>query len=169
MKRAITKLFFLLLSILIFSCNKGIEPNEPTGPFGFSGKVTFVGNWPAGIKRTHIVVFKEEIKKVEDFFNYFSFIVDSIPNGSKEFVYNSIDNPFNPNIKLTPGVYSYVVVAQSKTPEITLIRSDWTVVGVYCINGEQSRPKTLIVNPGQITKDVNITVDFNNPPPQPPM
>ncbi|MCX7875127.1 MAG: hypothetical protein N2321_03050 [Melioribacteraceae bacterium] len=165
----IIKIIPVLILFISLSCNKGIEPGEPTGPFGFSGKVTFVGKWPAGIKRTHIVVFKNEIKKVEDFFNYFSFIVDSIPNGAKEFKYNSIDNPFNPNIKLTPGIYSYVVVAQSKTPEITLIRSDWNVVGVYCINGDQNKPKPLIINQGQITTDVNITVDFNNPPPQPPM
>ncbi len=169
MKKYLINVLILFFAVMVYSCNKGIEPSEPTGPFGFSGKVTFVGKWPEGVKRTHIVVFKNEIKKVEDFFNYFSFIVDSIPYGSKEFKYNSIDNPFNSNIKLTPGIYSYVVVAQSKTSEITLVRSDWNVVGVYCINGDQSKPKMLIVNPGQITPDVNITVDFNNPPPQPPM
>lgn len=169
MKSIQIKILFLVILLMIISCNKGIEPADPMGPFGFTGKVTFIGKWPEGVKRTHIVVFKNEIKKVEDFFNFFSFIIDSIPYGVKEFNYNSIDNAYSPNIKLTPGVYSYVVVAQSKTPEITLIRSDWNVVGVYCINGDQSIPKTLIVNPGQITKDVNIVVDFNNPPPQPPM
>lgn len=169
MNKILLNIFLFLFAFFVLSCNKGIEPGEPIGQSGFSGKVTFVGKWPEGIKRTHVVVFKNEIKKVEDFFNYFSFIVDSIPYASKEFKYNSIDNPFNPNIKITPGVYSYVVVAQSKTPEITLVRSDWAVVGVYCINGDQTKPKTLIINPGQITSDVNITVDFNNPPPQPPM
>jgi len=42
------------------------------------------------------------------------------------------------------------------------------VVGVYCENGDQSKPKKLIINAGKITNDINISVDFNNPPPQPP-
>lgn len=160
----------LILSFLISSCDKGIEPGEPLGPSGFSGKVTFVGNWPQGIQRTHIVVFRNEIVTVADFFlPNLSFVVDSIPYGSKEFTYNSLENPFTTIFKITPGNYSYVVVAQSKTQFMSFERKDWMVVGVYCENNNQAIPKSLIVPPGKITPDVNIKVDFNNPPPQPPM
>ncbi|MEG8946366.1 hypothetical protein [Rosettibacter firmus] len=162
-----------IFAIAIFNgCDKGIEPEPeiPSGPMGFSGKVTFIGKWPEGIKRTHIVVFKNPIEKSEDFFPpNLSFVSDSIPYNSTEFVYNSIENNFLPILQLDEGVYSYVVVAQSRTPEISLDRKDWFVVGVYCVNGNQSNPAKLIIQRGKITPNVNIIVDFNNPPPQPPM
>jgi len=167
-------LLFLIVasSFLLHSCDKGIEPEpeKPSGPTGFSGKITFIGKWQEGIKRTHLVVFKNPITKSEDFFPpNLSFVSDSIPYNSKEFYYNSIENNFLPILQLGEGEYSYVVVAQSKSPEISLDRKDWFVVGVYCINGDQTKPAKLKIQAGRITPDVNIVVDFNNPPPQPPM
>ena len=160
----------LIIAFSLSSCDKGIAPGEPpSGPAGFAGKVTFVGEWPEGITRTHLVVFKNSIQSSSDFFPpNLTFIVDSIPYRSTEFTYNSIDNNFVPIFKIGEDNYSYVVVAQSKAPEISLDRKDWFVVGVYCINGDQTKPKTLTIYPGEITPDVNIVVDFNNPPPQPP-
>lgn len=172
MSRWALNIFAILLLILISNCDKGIEPEpeKPTGPTGFSGKITFVGKWPEGIKRTHLVVFKNIIQKNEDFFPpNLSFVSDSIPYNSAEYIYNSIENNFLPILQLGEGEYSYVVVAQSKTPEISLDRKDWFVVGVYCVNGDQSKPAKLIIKAGEITPNVNIVVDFNNPPPQPPM
>lgn len=161
---------FLILLVMLNSCDKGIEPADQVGPSGFGGTVTFKGNWPEGITRTHLVVFKSEVKTVSDFFlPNLSFVIDSIPNGAKSFTYNSIDNPFSTIFTFSPGSYSYVVVAQQKTKLITFERKDWFVVGVYCINGDQTKPKTILVMPGKITNDVNILVDFGNPPPQPPM
>lgn len=162
-------MLFFPLGLLFNSCDKGLQPLEVVGPSAFSGKVTFVGKWPEGIKRTHLVVFKEEIKTVNDFFlPNLSFVVDSIPYGTKEFNYNSLEMPFSTIFTFAPGNYKYVVVAQSKTPEITFIRSDWTVVGVYSELGNQAKPKIMSVSPGKTLTDVNITVDFNTPPPQPP-
>ncbi len=170
MRRYIIIMLGFLIILVFISCDKGIEPLEVIGPSGFEGKVTFEGSWPEGIKRTHLVVFKEPIKTVDDFFlPNLSFVVDSIPYGTREYSYNSIDKPFSSIFKFAAGNYKYVVVAQSKTPEITFNRADWTVVGVYCESGNQTSPKTMIVNPGRITSNVNINVNFQNPPPQPPM
>jgi hypothetical protein len=164
-------LIILISAVFIFRCDGGIEP-EPVksdGPTGFKGAVTFTGNWPAGVKRTHLVVFKKPIQKTDDFFPpNLSFVSDSIPYGSLAFNYNSLENNFLPILQLGEGTYSYVVVAQSKTEEISFERKDWYVVGVYCNNGDQASPKELILRPGEITEGVNIKVDFNNPPPQPP-
>ncbi|MCX7797648.1 MAG: hypothetical protein N2249_03385 [Melioribacter sp.] len=175
-KKLMNKKVFTVLAILVLllfsKCDKGIEPEpeKPSGPAGFSGKITFVGKWPEGIKRTHLVVFKNIIQRSEDFFPpNLCFVSDSIPYNSSEFVYNSIENNFLPILQLGEGEYSYVVVAQSKTPEISLDRKDWFVVGVYCVNADQSKPAKLVINAGKITPNVNIVVDFNNPPPQPPM
>lgn len=170
MQKQFLVLLFFLTYLLITSCDKGIEPLEVVGPSAFSGKVTFVGPWPQGVKRTHVVVFKEEIKTVDDFFlPNLSFVVDSIPYGTKDFSYNSLEKPFSSIFKFAPGNYKYVVVAQSKTPVITFNRSDWTVVGIYCESGNQAKPKTMSVIAGKTAADINITVDFYNPPPQPPM
>lgn len=170
MQRIFILFFFISLLIFISACNKGIEPAEVVGPSGFEGKVTFTGDWPKGIKRTHIVVFKYEIKTVDDFFlPNLSFVVDSIPYGAKEYSFNSISNSFSTIFVFGPGNYSYIAVAQQKTQFMTFNRADWFVVGVYCENGDQNKLKTMVVYPGKITSGININVDFNNPPPQPPM
>lgn len=159
---------FLLLAVVV-SCDKGIEPGEEMGPAGFSGKVTFKGSWPEGITRTHLVVFRNPILRSEDFFlPNLSFVSEEIPFSATEFVYSYNDADLNTLLKIGTGDYSYVVVAQSKTVALSLLRKDWTVVGVYCINGNQSSPAKLSVEPGKITSNVDVVVDFNNPPPQPP-
>ena len=170
MFRKITICIALFVIILLNGCDKGISPGEPAGPAGFEGKVTFIGNWPDSIKRTHIVVFKNPILSSNDFFPpNLSYVIDSIPYRSSLFTYNSLEDNYIPIFQLAAGNYSYVVVAQSKTPDISLDRKDWFVVGVYCINGDQTKPASLSVLPGRITKNINIVVDFNNLPPQPPM
>ena len=177
------KIFLLIVICSLFcfigGCDKGIEP-EPENPnmldkTGFSGKVTFTGNWPADIKRTHIFVFKNPILSSQDFsFENLGFVVDSIPYRSSEFIFNSvqqnyISRNFLPTFDIPPGDHSYVVVAQSTTPEISFDRKDWVIVGVYNIGGDQSKPKVLTIQNGKMTAGVDIIVDFNNPPPQPPM
>jgi hypothetical protein len=170
MNKYLTCFFLLFLLIGFWGCDKGIEPGEPKGPGGFSGKVTFVGSWPTGVARTHLVVFKNPIQSSDDFFPpNLTFVADSIPYKASSFEYNSFENNFIPIFQLGYGQFKYVVVAQSKTVNISLDRKDWYVVGVYCINNEQSKPATLIVEPNKITPNINIVVDFNNPPPQPPM
>ncbi len=176
MKKIFAAAVVLAFLSLVAGCDKGIEP-EPikTGVTGFSGKVTFIGNWPAGITRTHIFVFKNPILSSQDFsFLNLSFVIDPIPYQSQEFVFNSVDqnyilHNFGLDFKLMPGEHSYVMVAQSKTPEISFDRKDWVIVGVYCVNGDQSKPKPLTILDREITTGVDIIVDFNNPPPQPPM
>ncbi|KAF0150325.1 MAG: hypothetical protein FD143_2619 [Ignavibacteria bacterium] len=168
MSRLLVVILILGLTILIVSCDKGIEPVD--GLSAFSGKITFNGAWPQEIKRTHLVVFREPIKSVNDFSaSNLSFVLDSIPYGAKEFNYNSGEMQFNPLFSIKPGSHKYVVVAQSKTPELTLNRIDWTVVGVYSELGNPAKPKPLIINTGKTTTGVDITVNFQSLPPQPPM
>jgi len=169
------KILLIILFSVIFilqSCDKGIEP-EPfdpnSGQTGFSGTVTFEGNWIQGVTRTHVVVFKELITKDDDFFPpNLSFVIDSIPFGSSSFTFNSIDNNFIPIFTLGPGDYKYVVVAQSKTPQISFLRKDWFVVGVYSNINDQSIPSILKIVQGRMMTNINILCDFDDPPPQPP-
>ena len=171
MRKYFSILFIGYLTLLISGCDKGIEPAAPPAstPTGFSGTVTFTGTWPEGIKRTHVVVFSRLIQSSADFPPpNLSFVVDSIPYGSKTFSYNSINDNFISFFQITPGNYQYIITAQSKTPTISTDRKDWTVVGVYTTNGDQSKPGTMTISDGMITTGIDINVDFNNPPPQPP-
>jgi hypothetical protein len=177
------KILFLIIVCFsvyfITGCDKGIEPEpektNPIGQTGFSGKIMFAGTWPSGITRTHLFVFKNPIISNQDFsYANLSFVTDPIPYGSAEFDINSIDQNYIsknylPGFDITPGDHSYVIVAQSKTAEISFARADWTIVGIYNIGGDQTKPNILTIQGGQITPGVNIIVDFNNPPPQPPM
>jgi hypothetical protein len=171
MRKFLIAVIIIVLFNFIGGCDKGIEPlpSAPSGPTGFSGKVTFTGTWPTDIKRTHLVVFKDPLLSSADFFPpNLSFVIDSIPNGTKEFNYNSIDNNFISTFTLAAGTYKYIIVAQSKTPLLSLNRSDWFVVGIYTTNGNQSDPGLMTIQQGYITTGIDINVDFNNPPLQPP-
>lgn len=148
-----------------FSCGEGIAP-EPIRQTGFSGTVTFIGEWPNGITRTHIVVFKDPLLSPGDFNAYnLKFVSVEIPYGSSVFNYNSADTSV---VKIGDGEFSYVAVAQQKTQNVSLLRKDWTVVGVYYTGGDTTKPGKLIIPKNTLVKSVNINCDFNNPPIQPP-
>lgn len=169
-RRILNKLLLASITLIFFSCNGGVEPTPPLiEPTAFSGKVIFKGNWPEGIKRTHLVAFKNPLLTSADFFPpNLSIIMDSIAYGTREYSYNSIDNNFYKGSSLESGNYSYVVVAQSKTENLSLLRSDWTVAGVYYAGIDTTTPGVLKIVKDRMTQDINIICDFNNPPPQPP-
>ena len=158
-------IIFLFVSLLILnSCDKGIEP-LPAG-VGFSGTITFIGTWPEGITRTYLVVFKTELKTAADFSPLnIKFISNEIPYGTTTFPYSSADSAFG---SISPGRYEYIVVAQSKTPTLSLNRVDWTVAGIYYNGSDTTKPGVLVVPNNGEAKNINISCDFNNPPPQPP-
>ena len=117
MTRRILFPIFLAFSLFLFLSCGGVEPTpEDIGATGFSGKITFVGNWPEGILRTHIAAFKNPILSENDFSSpNLSIILRAIEYGASEFNYNSIDDTFLSQYRAEPGEYRYVVVAQSKT------------------------------------------------------
>jgi hypothetical protein len=169
-KRLLINLVFAAISILFLKCDGGLFPSEKgEGITGFSGKITFTGDWPQGIKRTHLVVFKNPIVQAEDFFPpNLNIIMDSIAYGSSEFNYNSIDNNYVKDAILDEGDYAYIVVAQSRSAELSLLRQDWTVAGIYYASTGTTEPGILRLEKGKMTRNINIICDFNNPPPQPP-
>jgi hypothetical protein len=42
------------------------------------------------------------------------------------------------------------------------------VSGVYYTPGDTSKPGTMVIPNSNFARNINIYVDFNNPPPQPP-
>ncbi|MHB8338182.1 MAG: hypothetical protein ACYDEE_12275 [Ignavibacteriaceae bacterium] len=169
MAKYFSGIILLSIVLVITGCGKGIAPlsvQEEQQKAGFSGTITFTGTWPDSVQRTHLVVFKNPLRTAGDFsilnLNYISL---SIPNGSKVVNYSSLDSSYIP---IGAGEYSYIVVAQSKTPTLSLNRSDWYVVGVYYANGDTTQPGKLIIPSNTLINNINITCDFNHLPPQPP-
>lgn len=163
-----TQLFFVL-SLLVFfvsGCDEGIAPRPELIDLGFEGTITFIGEWPEGVQRTHIVMFKEPLNSADDFtILNIRYIGSEIPANSTTYNYNTSDNFLEAGLEA--GDYAYLAVAQSFSPDLSLVRSDWVVVGIYSKNPDQS-PSTLTLPVNASSEDINITCDFTNPPPQPP-
>jgi hypothetical protein len=165
-------LLIIFISFSINSCNQGIAPSpEPLEISGFEGTIFFVSPWPDSIRRTHLVIFKNPLLQPSDFvLTNIKFISNQIPFGVQIYRFSSKDTALIPPIPgpFEPGEYAYVVVAHQTTDEISLARRDWFVSGVYYTNNDTTKPGVLLIKENKITRNVNIRVDFNRLPTQPP-
>ena len=163
----------LILMLAAIACDDhGIEPRpKPSELSGFSGKVTFVNEWPDSIKRAFVVIFQNPLLTPEDFtiFNL-KFLSREIPLGAAAYEYSSLDSAFIPSAPgpFPPGTYAYIAVAQQSTENISFARKDWFVSGVYYANNDTTQPGKIVIPDSTFVENINIKVDFNNPPPQPP-
>lgn len=157
---------YLILSFLfLISCDKGIAPEPENIQTGFGGKVLFEGNWDRDVKRTHIILFKENLTDSTKFnINNLAYISEEIPLGVDEYQFTTLDNSIIQNI--IPGTYEYLAVIQSVEENISFRRSDWFVSGLYSENDQT--PKVLTIPKNIFLDEINISVDFDAPPPQPP-
>ena len=158
------------LNFLLFSCDHGIEPRGPETS-GFSGTVSFLSSWPDSVKRSFLVVFENPLLSDSDFtiFNL-KYLSQEIPLGVSSYSYSSFDSSYIPPEPgpFPSGNYAYVAVVQQSTVVLSLARKDWFVSGVYYSNGDTTKPGTMIIPDSTFVKGIDIRVDFNNPPPQPP-
>ena len=160
----------ILLIISLVGCDQGVEPKLISEPTGFSGKITFIGDWPNDIQRTHVVAFKDPLLSENDFnISNLKYVSEEIPNGTQLYNYTSLKFSIIPGEEfLEPDEYSYIAVAQSRTIELTLNRSDWFVAGLYYSPGDSTQPGSIITLEDSVLENINITCDFNNPPPSLP-
>jgi len=159
------KISFFFLVLILVRCNGGIEPGlqQP----GFSGTITFIGEWPDSINITILVLFKNELKDSSDFSaENLQYVSEIIPKGVKSYKYNTLENSLFG--KVDPGTYAYLAVAQSPKSSISLSRKDWTIAGVYYTKNDNTHPGKVTIPENTFLENLNITCNFNNPPPQPP-
>ncbi|MCX7929744.1 MAG: hypothetical protein N2663_03370 [Chlorobi bacterium] len=74
----------------------------------------------------------------------------------------TITIPFT-GITPDPLRLEYIAVAQQYGPNVF---SDWRVVGVYAADSLWT-PKAVVLTRGERRIDIDIEIDFRNPPPQP--
>lgn len=171
-KKKILK-YFSAVSVIIYfllACDHGIEPLEAETS-GFSGTITFISNWPDSVKRSFLVVFKDPLLSDTNFtiFNL-KYLSREIPLGSSVYDYSSLDSAYIPPEPgpFPAGSYAYVAVVQQSTENLSLARKDWFVSGIYYATGDTTKPGTMVIPDSTFVRNINIRVDFNNPPPQPP-
>ena len=170
MKKLYIYIILFILIIFYTGCNQGISPlsvAEENQKAGFSGKISFTGVWPDSVQWTLLVVFKNPLISAASF-NIFNVGYISHPIPLRTELYNYSSEQDTGYLPIAAGTYSYVAVAQSNNPVLSLNRSDWKVVGVYYINGNTNQPGNLIIPPNSVTANIDINCNFNNPPPQPP-
>ena len=170
--KKLLKFFSVILLILFLAsaCDHGIEPLEAESS-GFEGTISFISEWPESVKRSFLVVFQNPLLSDSDFtiFNL-KYLSREIPLGVSAYQYSSFDSSYIPPEPgpFPSGSYGYVAVVQQSTEVLSLARKDWFVSGVYYANGDTTKPGTMIIPDSTFVRNIDITVDFNNPPPQPP-
>jgi hypothetical protein len=169
-KFTISCLNLLLLSFIFISCDHGISPRAFESS-GFSGNVSFLSSWPDSVKRSFLVVFENPLLAPEDFtIDNLKFLSREIPLGVQSHEFSSLDSAYIPPTPgpFPSGSYAYVAVVQQFTELLSLARKDWFVSGIYYAYGDTAKPGTMTIPDNTFIKNINITVDFNNLPQQPP-
>lgn len=156
-----TKLLFILL-LLFYSCDHGLKPpaTETSTQYeepGFGGTVYFKGTWPDTIYDLRVVAFRNYPPKN---------IINEVIEGKAKFSQSlpkRVDS-VRYEVLADTGKWEYVVVALQYGANIF---SDWKAIGVYDTTIADTIPTPIYIPYGRFLRGINITCDFNNPPPQP--
>ena len=153
-------IFFLI--IFIYECDHGLEP--PTGPTsnitGISGLISYT-NWPPAdsLSDLRLVVFKNypPTNIVSELLNQRAFFYPTLDDSLPRFV-----DTTSFILELPANTYEYIVVAQQYGPDFY---ADWRVVGQYDTDLDPL-PSSVTVENGKLHENINVNVDFANPPNQ---
>ncbi len=158
---------FLFLLATVCGCDRGLEPTGPsagTGPSAFTGVIRYA-HWPPRDSLVDLRLIAFRSYPPGD-------IVTEVSSGNA-IVYPPLGDtalvPFYVDslryiVTGPPATYAYVVVAQQYGPNIL---SDWRAVGMYTHDPANAVPAAVTVPSGDTVRNVDINVDFSNPPPQP--
>ncbi|MDH3251837.1 MAG: hypothetical protein OEM41_03540 [Ignavibacteria bacterium] len=154
--------------LLLPACDEGLGPlNEPSG---FSGVIHFT-NWPSpdSVQELRLVAFTE-------FPSDSSGILLALlegravvyppvgASGFRKFV-DTLQYAFTTqgtNLQVRP--YNYVIIAQRYGSNFF---ADWQPAGVYTTQPNSFDPAPVRILLHRITPNIDIEVDFSNPPPKP--
>jgi hypothetical protein len=156
MNRFVLTLSLVFLSLYSLTCDHGLAPLPPNVEKpGFGGRIIYKGQWFPAVFELRAAAYTEY--PVTNFFNIKAFSDSTLPIGVTESPYR---------LSAPPGIYQYIIVAlQFKQPIFD--RTSWRVVGIYYANNDTTKPGVVTLLPNTYVGNVNITVDFDHPPPQP--
>lgn len=164
--------FLGALFLLYSGCDKGLEP--PTGESGFSGTIRF-RNWPTtpdSVRQIRLVAFEAYPTDSSGILltllagRAAIYPANLNSSGSLPKFVDSVVYTFDTKngLNLQVQEYAYVVVAQQYGPNVF---SDWRPAGVYTIQAGSFEPAPVRVLLHRVAANIDIQVDFNNPPPKP--
>ncbi len=156
------KILIITLILFFLSCDHGLKPSEREilpeyEEPGFGGTVYFKGGWPDSIYDLRVVAFRKY--PPQD-------IINEVLQGKAKFsetLPQRVDST-KYEVPADTGKWEYVVVALRYGSNIY---SDWKAVGVYDTTPGDTIPTPIYIPYGKFLKGINITCDFDNPPPQP--
>jgi len=158
----IVRTFLLAVLFLYPACDQGLSPESAAthGPvYGISGTI-FFKNWPPAdsVLDLRVVSFKNSPSQdiLDEVLQGRAGYTETLqPYGADSVHYTLVLSP------IPPGAFAFTAVAQRFGPNV---RADWKAVGEYYVNGDTSRPGTIIVPADSILPGIDIRVDFRNPP-----
>lgn len=156
------RVLFTLLIAIIVSCDGGLKP-EPESRSYLTGNVIFtnsIEDWvPAdSLYDLRVVAFKNFPPEN---------VILEVLGGQAYFTQDSLEYyvenvSFKLEIPDAPVELKYIAVAQQYDSVLTA----WRAVGVYNTSGDNAEHSSIFIEKGE-TKEISITVDFTNLPPQP--
>ncbi|MGA9116220.1 MAG: hypothetical protein WB626_05540, partial [Bacteroidota bacterium] len=157
----------LLAALAVTGCDRGIAPPETLPPAGImTGTVTFLSWDSAGSTYDiRLVAFRRfpPTSILEEVLTGRAVVHPPVGPGSVPLALP--DTPaVSYTVRLPPGIYPYVVVAQQFGP---VFSSDWRPVGQYDLDSNLAVPSPVEAVAGDTTRNVDITVDFTRLPPPP--
>ncbi len=152
--------FLSIVSILLISCDKGLEPvGKLETDAILNCKINFINDWPKqdSVKGISVAAFK--LPPSES-------LVQELINGNAVLKLNSISYGLSEknvllDISDAPETFKYIIVAWNYEDNLEAQR----VIGVYNLNDKTS-PGEVTLNPGD-SLQIEIEVDWNDFPPQP--
>jgi hypothetical protein len=156
------------ICILLIGCDRGLEP-PPPAELGFAGTVYFVGTWPPDSTIISLWIFASQIYPIDS-----TRVISGLLSSPRTiFLYPSMSQSLPTHIDsidysfpLPAAVYKYIGVIQQVSAITNGIRA-FRVVGFYKDSTDILQPGIVRVNEEKQVEGINITVDFDNPPPQP--
>lgn len=152
-------ILLILLSLFLFSCDKGLEPPEVMSPAVLNVGINFVNEWP---KQDSVIGLRVAAFKLPPSESLIQEVLNGNAKISDMFTEHNIDNK---DIQFVyedlPIDLKYIVVAWQYESNITLQR----IIGVYN-NSNKSEPSSISLINGD-TVNIDIEVDWNDFPPQP--
>jgi hypothetical protein len=172
MNRTRSVLLFLTFLLPFWSgCDTGLGPILE--PSGFSGVIRFK-NWPSAdsVQDLRIVAFEQYPADSSRIFEVLFtgraavYMSDLSVKGSLPKFVDSAPYEFTnkTGINLQTKQYNYIIVAQKYGPNVY---TDWKPAGVYTLTPGSFDPSPVRVLLHRIIPNVDIDVDFHNPPPKP--
>ena len=159
---------FLLLLCFLPSCDEGLQPPQVGGSVAlgtFTGLVTFT-NWEAVDSLYDLRLVAFTVYPPDDILNEVlqgRAIVHPPLQTGQPFAARGTDS-VSYSIVVPAKTYPYVVIAHQFGPDVF---NDWRPVGQYDLDTNLTTPSSVVVVDGQTTPNINIIVDFENPPPLP--